>query len=77
VGPALTQAHDGAIAEPLGVLHVPLGLLDKVAEHLDGLGIDHFDVVFHHILIHKVLVHELAACPPPIRVLHQKKMVAA
>jgi hypothetical protein len=71
----LTQAHDDAIAEPLRVPHAPLGLRDKVAQHLNSLGVHHLHVVLGHHVLAEELVHQLAARAPLVRVLHQQEVV--
>ena len=77
VGCQLTQAHDDAIAEPLGMPHATFGLHHKVTEHLDGLGIHNLNVMLHNHVLAEELVYQLAARPPLVRVLHQQEVVAA
>lgn len=43
-----------------------LWLNNEVPEHLDGFGVDNFDMLLGYHSLHEELVHELAACPPTV-----------
>lgn len=71
-----TKAHDDTVAKALGMLHVMIWVRHQVIHHLDRLTFDEGKMVLGHHVLHKELVHKLAALAPVIRILHQKKMVA-
>lgn len=74
---AIYAAHDDAIAESLGVLHMSFRLDHEISHHLDGFGVNELDMVLDDHALHEVLMDEFATCPPLIGILHEQDMITA